>query len=664
MNKYSRQKYLRSGQGGQVLVFALVIMVAAIVGALLVFDIHSVLIGKVKGQNAVDAAALTGAKWQQHALNLIGELNLVKATTVLIHDPYAGVEDAAPGYEFFKMGTPDDYMAVDENGNSYFDAAKMKADLRKVEEEREKLLDAVALLSQMQTRVSFVMPLLGFGAAQQAAKNNGITANQDAGVFLYDFYLDVMDETLYGNPEIARQVINDYEWRIPYASMLYDLTGAANNSFNGIAAGTKIDWLGAPNLQADPPNEMLSYLTNKSFYTAVLSNSWCELRHLLLNKTFGARWWGAYSTSYTNMFSGESEILPLNVNFFTGSAPVRNDYLKQIFPNRYNDTGDVQPLAEMMDTEDPYIPPDFCYSYDKDTKNVYLYSIEYRIGKDGVREAVVVPLKLDGKGRPVANEKDTDRIFNYLPDFKWCVYDSSRWMGYSDEMKDSWRLYLNGDFRDGYDYYSGAVSWFEIRQAPVSWLGHFFSEGARSDKLELRDKSAMNSVRNAQRMLRQDLNDVAADALAKPYGRLKIENEYKPPFYAGNLILPVFTDTALIPVSLEPVYGYRQIDREWLIFVTKYLPLLGETSSLDDMEGKIRDLEREEQKSYWSSCVKYHEALLKFNNPDWRQMGIDWLNTPIRFDEETGQPTRWNKDNCNYWPSGGSGTREGPGAIH
>lgn len=72
MSLIAIRKY-RKEQGGQVLAFALVLMIIVIVAAFILFDTQTVIRGKVKGQNAVDSAAQTGAIWQQHALNLIGE---------------------------------------------------------------------------------------------------------------------------------------------------------------------------------------------------------------------------------------------------------------------------------------------------------------------------------------------------------------------------------------------------------------------------------------------------------------------------------------------------------------------------------------------------------------------------------------------------------------
>ena len=76
----------RNGESGQVLLIGMIAMIIILLAVFLLFDLGNVIRAKVKAQNAVDAAALVGANWQRHTLNLVGELNLVKATTVLISD--------------------------------------------------------------------------------------------------------------------------------------------------------------------------------------------------------------------------------------------------------------------------------------------------------------------------------------------------------------------------------------------------------------------------------------------------------------------------------------------------------------------------------------------------------------------------------------------------
>ena len=94
--RYATGSRRRRGERGQVLILAVVALILVIIAILLLFDVQTVIRGKVKAQNGVDAAALTGAEWQKHSLNLIGELNLVRATGTLISDPFfaRGILDA------------------------------------------------------------------------------------------------------------------------------------------------------------------------------------------------------------------------------------------------------------------------------------------------------------------------------------------------------------------------------------------------------------------------------------------------------------------------------------------------------------------------------------------------------------------------------------------
>ena len=72
---------------GQVLILALIALLVLVLAIFILFDVSNIIRAKVKAQNAVDAAALTGANWQRHTLNLVGELNLINATTALMSDP-------------------------------------------------------------------------------------------------------------------------------------------------------------------------------------------------------------------------------------------------------------------------------------------------------------------------------------------------------------------------------------------------------------------------------------------------------------------------------------------------------------------------------------------------------------------------------------------------
>ena len=74
---------------GQVLIFALVAMVILVFVALWNFDLHKIIAVKAVSQNAGDAAALAAARWQGLSLNLIGDLNILQAASLMQGDTNA-----------------------------------------------------------------------------------------------------------------------------------------------------------------------------------------------------------------------------------------------------------------------------------------------------------------------------------------------------------------------------------------------------------------------------------------------------------------------------------------------------------------------------------------------------------------------------------------------
>ncbi len=650
----------RKSQSGQVLMFALIAMLVLLLAILFLFDIHTVVRGKVKGQTAVDAAAMTGATWQLHTLNLAGELNLVKATSVLITEPEAGLSADGEMRMVTHMGPPDSYQ--DAAGN--FDRVRFELDLHRVIREKQELEASIGVLSQMQTRVAFVLPLAGFGAAQQAAKNNGITANMDAGETIMNHYYDVLNGRLYGDPEIVPQQINGYSWRLPYAYMLRTIVcglaggeGISKSDATGIAVATKENRLGTPILSADAENPLVHLLGNKSFFDAVLAESWCKLRDIL-GKDFSGNWWGDFSCEYIDSFAGQSELLNVNISFFTGGAPGNAD-IRSIFSKRYLDKEEVPAVQSQYEQAQRYyhggaaIPLRDLY----DSSDPYLYKYDAENG--------VLSYYLDDSGFPIRNPADTDLNYNILPEFTWCVYNE-QWIRYGEETKRFWESYLQSDFKTGYDYYSGAAAYFEMEQPTKTLSGQ--AAGAAEWAGKNGSKSVDDSVFSGTAdRLQSEVHPIQTFALAKPFGRIQVQEDgryvHKPPFAAGNLVLPVFTEVALIPVALEPQPGYSQLDREWLNFITMYVPLLAESQSLEEQWQKVLSIYPE----YAGQFRRYHRALLKLRDPDFHRRGQEWLETPIRYKEDAlGNKivTKRRKDTCDEWRSGGSGVRRGPPVLH
>lgn len=644
------------GERGQVLILALVAMILMLLAIVLIFDVQNVIRGKVKVQNAVDAAALTGAEWQKKSLNLVGELNLVRATAVLISDPFFG---CGMNPEDYTKVPPPEYF-YDEEGHLKGD--ELIAELIRVDKEKRRLTILDSLVSQLQTRIAFVGPMIGFGAAQQAAKNNGLNYNQDAGEMFVQLLGLLYRDDLYGNEAIAPQEIHDYYWRAPYVSMVQAVMDSAigNNDYGGltnriygIAAGSKVEFLGAPSLGAEPPNSITDFLGSKRFYDAIHGRNWCELEELLDND-FTGNWWGNFKCEFNETFSGQSEILPIHIDF----TDTRDAYDKAYSDGAIEAVLDTvkTPISDIFDTKDPY-------PYDADIQD---------LGKIKDDDGHIINSKLilitpTGGDRGIYNSSDTDFRYNIIPMLNWAIFDDN-WEPYSDDVVNDWRGYLRGAFKEGVDYYSGALSYFEAEQSTrlmTGRMGQKKNVRTVGSVFQNTDGSG-NAARlsGAQRNL-QTAIDIRSDAQAKPIGSIRIDSgTVIRPFEAGRLVLPVFHEVALIPIALEDAPGFSTLDLDWYYFLLEYVPLLGESSSLDEAWEKASE-RFPHHLGYFSY---YHNALKMIDNEDFRQQGINWLNAPASWavDEQgVRRPTSYNRDHCDDWGHGGpGGTRYGPSSLH
>ena len=120
---------MRSGKqdkrGGQVMIFLIMALLILAFVAFWNFDLHKIIYVKSLSQNAGDAAALVGARWQGITLNLIGDLNIMQAVALTQGDT-----------------------------------------------------NTASAINDMQARLCYVGPMVGLMAAQQAAKNNGVFSNE------------------------------------------------------------------------------------------------------------------------------------------------------------------------------------------------------------------------------------------------------------------------------------------------------------------------------------------------------------------------------------------------------------------------------------------------------------------------------------------------------
>lgn len=114
-----------AGVRGQTVVFLLMALTILAFAFLWNVDLHRIVSAKKLSQNAGDAAALAAARWQGSTLNLVGELNLMHALALSVGDTAA-----------------------------------------------------VGAITGMQARLCFAGPMVALAAAQVAAKNNRIYADE------------------------------------------------------------------------------------------------------------------------------------------------------------------------------------------------------------------------------------------------------------------------------------------------------------------------------------------------------------------------------------------------------------------------------------------------------------------------------------------------------
>ncbi len=199
------------------MIFLLMIVIALVFVVLWNFDLHKILSVKLHSQNAGDAAALAAARWQGATLNLIGHLNILQAVAI---------------------------MDTLLRGDGDFSETRLIADL--------------------QARLCYVGPLIGFSAAQQAAKQNGMFVNAAFTSRLSSHALSVAREypVRFRIPPWENVPSPPTAWD-DYAEMLFAIAA------NGVAADVEnarryVDYANRNHL-----------LLNPSFYDAIASRDWC-----------------------------------------------------------------------------------------------------------------------------------------------------------------------------------------------------------------------------------------------------------------------------------------------------------------------------------------------------------------------------------------------------
>ncbi|MFT5130268.1 MAG: hypothetical protein ACI8W8_003897 [Rhodothermales bacterium] len=317
---------------GQVLVVALVVIIILMVLAIFLFDLQNLIRLRSSTQTAADSAVLTAAAWQGRTLNIIGELNLLKAANMLIADVEPFDDDSKEG-----------------------------------------VLESVQLLTQMQTRVAYAGPMIGYAAAQEAAKNNGMRASDTFTTYIQDHLEDYVQPPSGLYEELFTDVIpyEDYEWLYAYSAMMEEIVN------NGVAA----QFVNTRYLKGTPLliGEGGDLLMDPAFYDAVHTHNFCWFyrRGIEYGDTFD------FSSIEMDMspngyFVG-SELLPLYVSFTTGAPPAEvgnaldaraitplpadHEALPEITWAMYENGGDGWDETGLYDYVNPYLRSNFRNNY-------------------------------------------------------------------------------------------------------------------------------------------------------------------------------------------------------------------------------------------------------------------------------------------------------------
>jgi hypothetical protein len=198
-------------RAGQTVVFFLMVLVILTFIVIWNFDLHKILHVKSVAQNGGDSAALMACRWQGITLNMIGDLNIMHALALSAGDTETPIA-----------------------------------------------------ITNIQARLCFVGPMIGFMASQQAAKNNGIYRNTE-----FDDHLREHAEVV--RNDYPRETGQDGEMLFPepyegcweeYADML-DLIAD-----EGVAAGPE-------NAHFYGDHTGGHVLLNIGFYEAIASMNWC-----------------------------------------------------------------------------------------------------------------------------------------------------------------------------------------------------------------------------------------------------------------------------------------------------------------------------------------------------------------------------------------------------
>jgi len=548
-------------QSGQVLAAGIFILLILLVVILVGFDVYNAIRAKFKVETAQEAAALAGADWQKESLNLIGEINIIKACSLLVE-----------GDENWSVPLPSAENDPQLNGEDL-------TELRRIV-----LQSRVNILTQMQTRVSFLGPLIGFAAAQQAAKANGI---QSLGSLSY--YVELLENNGRYREEAggAPRYVNGYDWRLPYMEFVRTI------SSNGIAVYPNARVYGSPVVY--PPE-----LKSENFYSDILAHaaeiekanggavpfpqkSW---RDTTLRFVYKDQWkssfknepWWDIDYSYLK-FPGESEIFSLEVT---------------------TDTPDLQGVTEKTDK-------------------------------------IMEQKSLSAALRASLYTRDT------LPqnlDMDFFVYEESwypsilrrRYKDYDSEHYDFWftGTTLRKPVKPQYRY-EGPAAYVET-YADVGRVSSLFRiSGQRRYMNELHTRVGSRRTATESGV---DMAEYRPGTIAKALGEL---NGNEPPT-ALPLIMPVFKEVSIMPTYMPIPYGFgvlrprRNVIEEFLSWLSQQRSITGPDASmppagLENYLMALLYLIQDETFRYYGWNPAFDADAF---NAEWRNKPVEWHNARVR----------------------------------
>ncbi len=483
-------------QSGQVLVVGIVMMLILLLAIFFIFDLHHVMRAKFKTETAQQSAALAAANWQKESLNLIGEINLVKAVESLLAEPVEW-DNAAP--------------------------ASVDPDLTLLARTGETLSTRVRLLTEMQSRVGFLGPLVGFAAAQQAAKANGLNPWTKL-----DSYIERLatDERY-----LRKEVVQNYRWRLPYINVL---NGIADS---GLSVMPNVRLTTSPRVSPrglalqDLYNEILAHDLNipEGNNISWLGNIYAFVKNWT-DSDFNGQWW---EIDYSLVrFPEESEIYTVGIEFYhNDDESTALEWMRalkpdlEIFPaERFRELARVLELTWCCYDSQWY--PEYFKNLDSSYESD-LFDYWFK-GGGALRKSIRPGYVYEGPAAYAEGQVDLD-----------------------------------------------LVSRFDVRSGKAADVKGRFKRRSSSGTGFQSNRVRIGSNRNAHTGGSDSLSDYRPGAIAKPLGQLEGET---PPI-ALPVILPVFDNASVMPTHMPIPFNFGVLRVNYALLDT-FLGWLSQQDSL------------------------------------------------------------------------------------